>query len=1007
MNIEEDVMYRATRVLKLSLALIFLFVALCSHSYVWAQGSSTTASLTGSVTDEQGAVIGGATVTAKNIETNLSREALSGTEGNFLLQQLPPGDYEVTVLAEGFNTTSSRINLLLGTTARFDFVMKVGTTADIIEVVAANVMDDGKTESSTNIDTMRIETLPINRRNFLDFSLTSARVVADRVPGQGASATSGLSFNGQSARFNNITIDGLDNNDIGSGSVRSTFSQDAVQEFQVVSDSYSAEFGRALGGIVNIVTRGGSNDFHGNLFFFLRNDETSARDVFTPFKPEYKQYQFGTVLSGPIKKDKLFFFGSFERLSIKQNNFVTISDQSVRAAVRQGFTLRNGPVPFSVGTTSVLSRLDARLSDNDSIFVRYNFGGTYNGALEPFGGLIGETNGGIQNLDDNLVAVNNTYINTNLNLVNETRFLYNRRNQIVLPLEAGPQVRIVAPEGQIIFGRGTFLPQPRQARTYQIVDNVSLTRGRNQIKFGIDYQRITTPGGNTKLPIFPGGLAFFQAIDFSAATGLPGLPFFTGLQAFDPASRTPQQQAFLTLLSSLLPAAFPGFPAGVPLTKLALPTAYFQGFGDPSLEIDADFFSLFFQNDIKLRPNLLLKAGVRYDVNKVTFMPDNDGNFSPRVALAYRPSKLPKMNVRAAFGVFFGIPLTGPSFAIQLTTSGQLKIPVIPFPFAVLPFAMQGHRLPEGNQIPAGTNFVPQLSQSFTYQPDLRNGYTQQASFGIDYLIANNTAVSLSYNYVRGVKLFGPRNINPVVRPIPGNPLQSAVVGRVDPTRGDLFQFESSFDSYFHGFTISVNRRLTNRFGFLVNYTFSKAIDNFIDIRTDLQEVDDPLQPRKERGLSLQDVRNRFVLSGIWDLNYTKNPFLTGFQISTILNLNSGRPYNLLAGQDLNLNGDNPPGDRPLGLGRNVGITPGFANLDLRVTKTVVINERYRFQGFIEAFNLFNRVNISDVDRIFPMNAQGGFNLPPKDGSRFIATEDRFRGAFAPRQFQLGLRFSF
>src|SRR5262249_24911337 len=153
---------------------------------------------------------------------------------------------------------------------------------------------------------------------------------------------------------------------------------------------------RALGGIVNIVTRGGSNEYHGNFFSFIRNDGTSARDVFAPFKPEYKQYQLGAVLSGPIKKDRFFFFGSFERLSIKQNNFVTISDQSVRAANRQGFVLRNGPVPFSVGTTPVLGRLDARLAQNDTLYVRYNFGGTYNGALEPFGGLIGETNGGVQ-----------------------------------------------------------------------------------------------------------------------------------------------------------------------------------------------------------------------------------------------------------------------------------------------------------------------------------------------------------------------------------------------------------------------------------------------------------------------------------------------------------------------------------------------------------------------------------------------------------------------------------
>src|SRR5262249_34516059 len=185
--------------------------------------------------------------------------------------------------------------------------------------------------------------------------------------------------------------------------VRSTFSQDAVQEFQVISDNYSAEFGKAASGLVNIVTRGGGNEFNGNLFFFLRNDDLSARDVFAPVKPEYKQYQFGAAVSGPIKKDRAFFFTSFERLSIHQNNFITISDASVQAANRVGYQLRNGPVPFGVGNSAVLGRFDGRINPSDTFWVRINYAGTYNGAFEPFGGLIAEGNGGIQRLDDTTI----------------------------------------------------------------------------------------------------------------------------------------------------------------------------------------------------------------------------------------------------------------------------------------------------------------------------------------------------------------------------------------------------------------------------------------------------------------------------------------------------------------------------------------------------------------------------------------------------------------------------
>jgi hypothetical protein len=167
------------------------------------------------------------------------------------------------------------------------------------------------------------------------------------------------------------------------------------------------------------------------------------------------------------------------------------------------------------------------------------------------------------------------------------------------------------------------------------------------------------------------------------------------------------------------------------------------------------------------------------------------------------------------------------------------------------------------------------------------------------------------------------------------------------------------------------------------------------------------LNIKDERGLSNLDVRSRFVLSGLWDLSYTKNRFLTGFQLSTIVTLNSGRPYNLLAGADLNRNGDNPPGDRPAGVGRNVGIKPGFANVDLRLTRTIAFGERYKFQGFVEVFNLFNRVNIDDIDRLFPPDEQGNFQLPPQDGGRYIVTPDRYRSAFAPRQFQFGFRVNF
>ena len=242
--------------------------------------------------------------------------------------------------------------------------------------------------------------------------------------------------------------------------------------------------------------------------------------------------------------------------------------------------------------------------------------------------------------------------------------------------------------------------------------------------------------------------------------------------------------------------------------------------------------------------------------------------------------------------------------------------------------------------------------------------------------------------------------------------LGSLRTGRSDPTKGQITQFETANDSYFSALTIALNRRFTGNFGVLVSYTFAKTIDNAFDLRTDV--VDKPVNPLRigdERSLSVQDVRSRFVLSGLWRLNYTKNPILRDFQLSSIITLNSGRPFNLLAGADLNQDGDSGDGDRPffqgVSLPRNAGITGGFANVDVRLSRTVKLGETYEFQGFIEAFNLFNRVNISEIGRIFPADSQGNFQLPARDGDRFIATPDRFRNAFAPRQFQFGFRLVF
>lgn len=995
--------------IKLSFAISLLLIA---DTAALAQSSgATSGTITGVIKDSQGAVISNAVISIEKEDTNLVFSTNSSNSGVYQATQLPPGTYKLSVTSTGFSTATTTLILTVGTTALVDIELEPGNTSDFI-TVNSETLATVRTESSTNITGEKISSLPINQRNYLDFTLTVARAVMDRIPPNGTTATSGISFNGQTARGNNFTIDGISNNDIPNGAVRTTFSQEAIQEFQVVSDGYSAEFGRAIGGIINIVTKTGSNDFHGSVFGFFRNNKISAREVFTAKKVPFRQYQNGFTFSGPLKKDKAFFFISFERLSVKQNTIVSISDQVVASARRQGYPLSNGAIPFSIGNSLVLARSDINLSPFNRLAVRFNGGYKYNGSFETggdvLGGFVSETSSGIQRLDDYSFAANNIYTNTNLNFVNEARFLYGRLTQKVDPVDVNnPATQLITDQGRAIFGRNIVLPQPSDGRFFQLVDTVSLIRDRHQIKFGGDFSFFNTIGDKTDLQLLKGGLAVFAPIDFAQASGIPGLPFFDGLATFDPTVRSSVQNNFLTAFSGLLPGLFPGFPANLPLTSLALPAVFIQGFGNSNVSTQTKLFSTFIQDDFRLKENLLVKLGLRYDFSRVTAIPNNNGNFSPRIAIAFSPQKFPKLQIRANYGIFFGSPVVANGVTATLFRNSY-KVVVFPFPFSIIPFSLPNHRFADSQNISSTVPFIAQLSQTFNFQPDYSNAYTQQAGLSSYYRLNNNTAIELSYIYVRGAKLTGSRNINPIVRPIANDPMTSAIIGRNDPSQGDIIQFQSAFDSYYHAGTISLERRLIKNFNFLASYTFSKSIDNVVDgIRPDIQPPNNPLKPGDERSLSLQDLRHRFVASATVDFNDSRYKILRDFQVSTIITLESGHPYNLLAGIDLDQNGDNPAGDRPNGISRNAGITPGFYNVNFRLTRSLQISEKYRLQGFLEVFNLFNTVNINQVNNVFFPDAQGNFNLPRQENGRFVAPREGFQSAFAPRQFQLGFRFNF
>ena len=357
----------------------------------------------------------------------------------------------------------------------------------------------------------QIESLPINGRNFISFALITPGVTQDNTPQQGASATSGLSFAGQRARSNNIMVDGLDNNDPAVGAVRALFSQEAIREFQVLTNSYSAEFGKASGGVVNIVTKSGTNEFHGNVFGYFRDKSLNAKDHFEQVdvfgdpiqreKSPFKQYQYGATLGGPVKKEKTFFFSSFERLDQQASNLVTISDPSAAILNAAGFPVTLGANPYDLIQTQVLGKIDHQWRANSGIVVRANYSDATNENIEPFGGITARSRGAVRLAEDWSLSASQTNVLTT-KWVNEARVQYARQDQKIDSLDpncggpcltndqGGPTLEVT---GVASVGRQRFTPQPRLSDRIQGVDTVSFFAGTHQVKAGGEhFQRCAT-----------------------------------------------------------------------------------------------------------------------------------------------------------------------------------------------------------------------------------------------------------------------------------------------------------------------------------------------------------------------------------------------------------------------------------------------------------------------------------------------------------------------------------
>jgi hypothetical protein len=976
------------------------------------QSRATSADLVGVVKDQTDAVVPGAVASATSLETNLRRESVSGSDGRFVIPALPLGAYRVVVELDGFEPyVAERLEVQLGSSRSLEVVLHPAGIAEKVTVLAPAVADRPTAVVANVVSQQQVERLPINVRNFISFSLTTPGVTPDRMPVQGATATSGLSFGGQRARANNITVDGLDNNDDVTGSVRATFSQEAVREFQVLTQSYSAEFGKASGGVVNIVTKSGTNVLSGTAFGYFRDDALNAREHFERFDPAgaavdrpkapFGQRQFGGALGGPIRRDRTFFFGSFERLDISASNFVTIDDRTpvtvlgrpagtaadlLRAA---GFPVRTGHVPFGIDSNQFVVKVDQLLRNTHTLTVRYNQARGHNGNVETWGGLVAESRGAELDNRDHMLAASHTAV-LSPRIVNELRFQVASRRQQVLGLdplcdgrcdrddEGGPTVEIA---GVASVGRNRVTPQRRDNLRVQVLDTVSYQTGAHFWKAGIDLNLIDH--SKSTIPLHFGGRFIFAP--------LPAIP-------------------------GILPEPVSAIQA----FALGLPAAYAQGYGNPTTSYAVGDVSLFVQDQWQALPSLTISAGLRYQRQlwpERTYsvpgsgsygFPSDGDNLAPRLGVAWNPLADERLTIRGAYGIYYTNVISALAAIADVIdgTRDGLRTLVARLPRSIQAWNAPGRRLSEAE---AGS--FPSLV--IAVDPGLQTSYAHQLSAGVDRRLSDDTTLSAGVVYLRGFNELGAIDYNPLVRSLgPGRRPEDA--GGVAGTSASVLQYTSYGETWYRALSLSLRKR-TDRYQFLAGYVLSRAEDNSSDFQTAFIPQDngagrnpaDPeglplgFDPVNERGRSQQDQPQRFVLSG-----WTRGPW--DVEVSGLVTIGSGVPFNILAGSDLNGDGDGgtfpndrarrTPADPATAVPRNAGRLPYEATIDLRVSRRFPFVGRSTIEPLFEMFNVLNRVNYTEVNNVFGTGAFPGEASP---------TYGRFQRAAAPRQAQLAVRVAF
>ena len=895
-----------------SVAFVIIYFVLAGQTV--GQQTVASASLSGRVEDPNGAMVSGATVLATKLETNQSRAVKSDGEGRYRFANLPVGTYNITVELSGFDKLARQLTLTVGQAVDLQLKLTVGGVTEHIDISDETyAAETARTQLAETVLPREIEQLPLNGRNYLDLAALTPGVTRNnpvanqRFPETSAVPGTGLSITGQRFINNGMVVDGLSANDDAADLPGTFFSQEVIREFEVITSGGIAEFGRASGGFINIVTQSGTNNYHGRLYGFLRNQRFDARNPLAATRDPLTQAQYGISFSGPFRRNRTFFFSNFEQTRLNNATVITISPENVAAINNRmtavaygGPVIFTGVVPTGFDTTNLLFRVDHQLNKSNQFSARYSLYRIGSVNSRNVGGLNAVSRGtALSDRDHTIAASNITTLSSST--INEARFQYTR-SRLGAPLNdgVGPAVNI---SGMASFGTATFSPTARDLDTIEIVDAIATQRGAHSFKAGADY--------------------LLDRVNITFPGAIQGVYSFQSLPNFLAGRYATFQQAFGA-------------------------TSQFQS--NPNV-------GLFVQDEWKPTSRLTINAGLRYDAQFLPHPITTDGNnFAPRLGIAYAPGNRQTV-FRASVGIYYDrLPLRATSNALQ--RDGQK------YKVAVLAFGQPG--APAFPQ--TLTAFPADLLVSITaIDPRIESSYNQQASLQIERQLSPLTSLSIGYLHTRGLHLILSRNINvprlPASAGVPN-------LGRPDPRFANVSRFESSGDSSYDGMTVSLNRRFQKWFGMRVSYTLSKALDNAgnaffftpqdnFNLRDDRGLSDSDQRHRLALSGTFEVPQETHKGS--------RSSIVRGFQLSYILSYGSRLPFNIVTGGDRNL--DTNVNDRPVGVARNSGKGFNFASLDLRLSRRFHLNERVQLETLVEGFNVLNRANLQLPNNTFGTGA--------------------------------------